>query len=212
MAPKQEPITIADQGFFWVGVQRKKMPYGTITAGQMYVQYQIPAKQTHPYPLVLVHGGGGQGLDYLGTPDGREGWATWFLRQGYAVYVVDRPGHGRAPYHADALGPASPPATYEGLGDLFTRPAEKMPSAYPQAKLHNQWPKRDAGADRSDPRPDARRHGPDADRPPGLSGQHGSRRRRTARPHRPGSTHDAFDGRTFGLDDGRCAAEAGEGA
>jgi pimeloyl-ACP methyl ester carboxylesterase len=143
-AGKKEPITIADQGSFWVGVQRKKMPYGTIPVGQMYVQYQIPVKQTHPYPLVLVHGGGGQGLDYLATPDGREGWATWFLRHGYAVYVVDRPGHGRAPYHADALGPASPPATYEVLGDLFTRPAEKMPDAYPQAKLHTQWPKRDA--------------------------------------------------------------------
>ncbi|MGH7076079.1 MAG: alpha/beta hydrolase [Stellaceae bacterium] len=144
MPTVKEPLTIADQGFFWVGVERKKMPYGTIPAGQMYVQYQIPVEQKHRWPLVMVHGGGGQGTDYLGTPDGREGWATWFLRQGYAVYVVDRPGHGRAPYHADALGPASPPATYEGLGDLFTRPEEKMPGAYPQAKLHSQWPKGDA--------------------------------------------------------------------
>jgi pimeloyl-ACP methyl ester carboxylesterase len=135
----REPITVADQGFFWVGVERRRQPYGTIPAGQMYVQFQIPAQRTAPFPLVMVHGGGGQGLDYLGTPDGRPGWASWFLRQGYAVYVVDRPGHGRAPFHPDALGKMGNPATFEGLGDLFTRP-ELKPEIYPQAKLHNQWP------------------------------------------------------------------------
>lgn len=138
-AGTKEPLTIADQGFFWVGVERSQKPYGTIPAGQMYVQYQIPAKQTQPYPIVMVHGGGGQGTDYLGTPDGRPGWATWFLRQGYAVYVVDRPGHGRAPYHPDALGPMGNPASFEMIGGLFMAP-ERNPGSYPQAKLHNQWP------------------------------------------------------------------------
>ena len=71
---------------------------------QMYVEYQIPAKVKHPYPIVLVHGGGGQGLDWMGTPDGRRGWATMLLEEGYKVYVVDRPGHGRSPYHPDLHG------------------------------------------------------------------------------------------------------------
>jgi pimeloyl-ACP methyl ester carboxylesterase len=139
-ATKTSPLSIADQGFFWVGVERSPQSYGTIPTGQMYVQYQIPAAQTHPYPIVMVHGGGGQGTDYLGTPDGRPGWATWFLRQGYAVYVVDRPGHGRSPFHPDALGAMRPPATFEAMRALFTAP-ESNPEAYPQARLHHQWPR-----------------------------------------------------------------------
>lgn len=133
-----EPLHIADQGFFYVGVERSPQPYGTAIAGQMYVQYQIPVERRHRYPLVMVHGGGGQGLDYLGTPDGREGWATLFLREGYAVYVVDRPGFGRSPYHPDLLGPSSPPPTFNGLVAGFAAPARQM--AYPQARLHSQWP------------------------------------------------------------------------
>ena len=39
------------------------------------------------------------------APAGRRSWS----RQGYAVYVVDRPGHGRAPFHPDVLGPAGQP-------------------------------------------------------------------------------------------------------
>jgi pimeloyl-ACP methyl ester carboxylesterase len=107
----------------------------------MHVQYQIPSEVRHPYPLVMVHGGGGQGLDYLGTPDGRPGWATLFVKQGYAVYVVDRPGMGRSPYHPDLLGPASPPPVYEGMVTGFAAPATSpWPYPYPQARLHHQWP------------------------------------------------------------------------
>ncbi|MCW2934873.1 MAG: hypothetical protein JWM19_5835 [Actinomycetia bacterium] len=85
-------------------------------------------------PLVLVHGGGGQGLDRLATPDGREGWATLFLRQGFPVYVVDRPGMGRSPYHPALFGPPGPPAVYGGLVASFAGPA---PDGGPE---HTQWP------------------------------------------------------------------------
>jgi pimeloyl-ACP methyl ester carboxylesterase len=30
------------------------------------------------------------------TPDGRDGWADYFVADGWDVYVVDRPGHGRS--------------------------------------------------------------------------------------------------------------------
>ncbi len=56
----------------------------------MYVDDPHPAKQTHPYPIIMVHGGSMSGTNYTGTPDGREGWAQYFVRQGYAVYVVDQ--------------------------------------------------------------------------------------------------------------------------
>ena len=30
------------------------------------------------------------------TPDGRDGWAQMFLRNGHAAYLVDQPGRGEA--------------------------------------------------------------------------------------------------------------------
>ena len=106
------PLVIADQGHFWVGIKRTRLPHGQVASGQMFVQYQIPTELRQPYPVVMVHGGGGQGTDYLTTPDGRPGWADYFLRHGFAVYVVDRPGFGRSPFVQEALGQPSPPPAF----------------------------------------------------------------------------------------------------
>jgi len=109
-------LKLADQGCFWVGVQRKSMPYGTIAQGQMYVQYMIPAEKRYQYPIVMVHGGGGQGTHMMGI-GGRPGWVHYFVQAGYSVYWLDRPSYGRSPYHPDALGPSHLPNVppYEGL-------------------------------------------------------------------------------------------------
>ena len=109
-------LKLADQGCFWVGVQRKQMPYGTIAQGQMFVQYMIPAEKRHALPVVMVHGGGGQGTHMMGI-GGRPGWVHYFVQAGYSVYWVDRPSYGRSPYHPDALGPSHLPnvPAYEGL-------------------------------------------------------------------------------------------------
>lgn len=111
----------------------------------MFVQWEAPVEVTRPYPIVLIHGGGGQGLDYLGTPDGRPGWADLLLAAGWVVYVVDRPGHGRSPYIPEALGVPGPPLPLEVLGGIF-RPSADGPGAVPFANLHTQWP-----GDRNDP-------------------------------------------------------------
>ena len=108
-------LKLSGMGFFWVGTERKKMSYGTIQMGQMYVQYLTPAQVRHPYPVVLVHGGGGQMLHYMGTGDGLAGWAHYYAQAGYKVYLVDRPGHGRAPYHPDALGPIGASVPYSAI-------------------------------------------------------------------------------------------------
>src|SRR5581483_4322556 len=49
-------MKLADQGYFWVGTERKQVPYGVVQRGQMYVQYFVPAQVRHQYPVVLVHG------------------------------------------------------------------------------------------------------------------------------------------------------------
>src|SRR3954469_22168969 len=124
------------RGHFWVGTERVSGPAGTAPYGRMYVEWLAPVEVTKPYPVVLVHGGGGQGTDYLGTPDGRTGWATQLVEDGYAVYVVDRPGHGRSPLDPAVLGEIGPSFPYEALPAIFVSPQ----GTHPTAHLHSQWP------------------------------------------------------------------------
>ena len=129
----REPLVIAEQGHFFTGIRRRESPFGESVTGT-HVEYQVP--QSGPRgQLVLVHGGGGQALDMLTTPDGREGWSTLFLRDGFAVYTVDRPGLGRSPYHPALWGgEIGPPAGYSGFVATFAGPA---PAEFPP---HTQWP------------------------------------------------------------------------
>jgi pimeloyl-ACP methyl ester carboxylesterase len=73
-------------------------PPGNITVKQMYVQYRVPAEKRGP-AIVMVHGSQHTGKTYETTPDGREGWATWFVRRGHPVYVVDQAGRGRSGFN-----------------------------------------------------------------------------------------------------------------
>jgi pimeloyl-ACP methyl ester carboxylesterase len=143
-AAGEAALDLAEWSFFWVGVERAEIPRGTVINGkQMYVEYQIPARVRHPYPIVLVHGGGGQGTDWMCTPDGRPGWATLLVQEGYKVYVVDRPGHGRSPFHPDLNGPfPQQNITLDQISGMFTPQRAKRPdpSGLGLAKLHNQWP------------------------------------------------------------------------
>jgi hypothetical protein len=63
----REPLVIAEQGHFFTALKEVEHELGTSVTG-MHVQYQIPVDVRHD-PLVLVHGGGGQGLDMLATPE-----------------------------------------------------------------------------------------------------------------------------------------------
>ena len=133
------PLVLTDQGHFFTGLRTHPGPAGTSVYGT-HVEYQTPESVRDN--LVLVHGGGGQALDMLTTPDGRPGWSTIFLRDGFAVYTVDRPGLGRSPFHPDVYGPYGPPAAYEGFVASFAGPAP------PGLPPHTQWP---GSGDRDDP-------------------------------------------------------------
>jgi pimeloyl-ACP methyl ester carboxylesterase len=137
-APPKGSLMIASQGYFFVGGRYTTAKDGQqIMAGQMYVQYQIPQRRTHRYPIIMWHGGGQTGTNFLGTPDGRPGWADYFLRQGYAVYVVDQPARARSGFFTEAYGPTRrPDAT--AMSERFTAP--ERAKLYPQAPLHTQWP------------------------------------------------------------------------
>lgn len=131
------PLTLADQGCFFVGGQYAEDEEGRTMAGQMFVQYQVPQEQRFPYPIVMIHGGGQTGVNFLGTPDGRRGWADYFLAQGVAVYVVDQPGRGRSGYFERRYGKSA----HRGTAAVERRfSAPERSALWPQAKLHTQWP------------------------------------------------------------------------
>ena len=135
-AAEPPPLVIAKQGYFFVGGKYFDAQDGKFMSGHMYVEFQIPKRLTQPYPLVMFAGGSQTGLNYTGTPDGREGWAQYFLRQGYAVYVLDQPQRGRSPQHPE-VGPMSR-TPVDRVQQQFTAPERK--NLWPQAKLHTQWP------------------------------------------------------------------------
>ncbi len=130
-------LSLSDQGYFFVGGEYTKTKDGQIRTGQMFVQHMIPQNRTQPYPVVMWHGGGQTGTNFLATPDGRPGWADYFLQRGYAVYVVDQPGRARSGYFTDVYGPTRRPNT-DAMSRRFTAPEKH--NDYPQAKLHTQWP------------------------------------------------------------------------
>jgi pimeloyl-ACP methyl ester carboxylesterase len=129
-------LEIASQGYLFAGGKYVDGPDGKYMSGQAYVEYQIPKTRTHPFPIVMIEGGGQSGSNFTGTPDGREGWAQYFLKQGYAVYVVDQPGRGRSALRGDYGETVQRPTSW--VQQQFTAPERSK--LWPQAKLHTQWP------------------------------------------------------------------------
>ena len=100
------PLVLAEQGSFFVNEQQVETNFptgvgtpqpGHISVHGMYVQYQVPQTRSGTaYPVVMVHGSGHTGKTYEETPDGRMGWAEYFVRQGVPTYVVDHSGRARS--------------------------------------------------------------------------------------------------------------------
>jgi pimeloyl-ACP methyl ester carboxylesterase len=132
-----EPLVLARDGFFYIGGKTMKVDGKEYFYGQMYVETRIPVRQTHPYPIIMVHGGSMSGTNYTSTPDGREGWAQYFVRQGYAVYVVDQPGRGRSGFLTAATGPMRNSERSNSASRFVSQEKSKL---WPQATLHTQWP------------------------------------------------------------------------
>ena len=133
------PLAIASEGSFYAGGHYDPDHPAHHVVGQIYVDYRIPQDRRHPFPIVLVHGGNQTGSGWFSTPDGRPGWAPYFLRQGYAVYVVDQVARGRSGFVPEVYGTtAAQPLQY--VLEKFT--SQERYKLWPQASLHTQWPGR----------------------------------------------------------------------
>ncbi|KAH8809229.1 Alpha/Beta hydrolase protein [Xylogone sp. PMI_703] len=120
---------------FYVGGDYIEDERGTHMTGQMCVRHYGMGIYGRP-PVIFIHGAAQTGTHWEVTPDGRLGLALLLAKEGWDCYVVDQPGIGRSRYHQVDLGPLSH-YTAEQLQSSFTAPS---PDAWPQAKLHTQWP------------------------------------------------------------------------
>jgi pimeloyl-ACP methyl ester carboxylesterase len=133
---KALPLAVERQGYFFVGGRYIDSAKGKVRTGQMYVEYQIPAHLKSDVPIVLFSGNGQSGLNYTGTPDGREGWAQFFLRAGYRVYILDQPSRARSAHLPETGDLQAIPARFVESRITATR----LSALWPQAALHTQWP------------------------------------------------------------------------
>jgi pimeloyl-ACP methyl ester carboxylesterase len=141
--PTFSTADIGRQGHFYVGGHYAGEPGKETMDGAMYVEVWVPKNIRHPYPVVLMTGGGGQGAySLMQTPDGRPGWAYDFVRQGYTVYMMDYPGQGRSAFIPGLDGNLTPPRSGPLMEEVWSggRPASTPASSWPQARKYSQWP------------------------------------------------------------------------
>ena len=134
--PAVDQSAVALRGYFYVGGKYVGEPGKEIMQGQIYVEVLAPKDVRRPYPLVLIHGAAQTATNWMGTPDGRKGWAEYFVEQGYIVYMIDQPMRGRSAWHPG--DGATRMFTAEQEAFQFTANAVK--GTWPQAKKHTQWP------------------------------------------------------------------------
>jgi pimeloyl-ACP methyl ester carboxylesterase len=144
-------LVLEDEGSFFVNGRTYKsehagaslvtgrQPPGTIIINQMYVHYRIPADKK-AVPVIMVHGSGHTGMTYETTPDGREGWATYFVRKGHPVYVVDHAGRGRSGFNPTPVNAVGDKAADVGtMPSLFLGTIER---SWANFRFGPEYPKR----------------------------------------------------------------------
>jgi pimeloyl-ACP methyl ester carboxylesterase len=134
--PAIDQSAIAKRGYFYVGGKYVGEPGKEIMQGQVYVEVLAPRDVRRPYPLVLIHGAAQTATNWMGTPDGRKGWAEFFVEQGHVVYMIDQPMRGRSAWHPGD----GPTRMFTAQQEEFQFTANAVKGTWPQAKLHTQWP------------------------------------------------------------------------
>ena len=133
--PVIEPKNLKAKASFFVMGEQKGMPGKSHISGQMFVELYVPLISKCKWPIVFFHGAGQTNQCWLYTPDGRSGWADYFVEQGYTVYLVEQPARGRSAYHPEDDGRR----IYHSMEDIEERFTSSN-GKWKQAKLHNQWP------------------------------------------------------------------------
>ncbi|HLH10632.1 MAG TPA: hypothetical protein VKV77_01995 [Methylovirgula sp.] len=130
------PLVLMDEGSFFVGGALEHTdaisgnpggPAGIgysntddIKVNQMYVQFQVPQHAAHNVPIVMIHGCCLSGKTWEDTPDGRMGWAEYFVRNHHAVYLPDQSSRARSGFDATSINEVA----------LGQKPASSLPQIF----------------------------------------------------------------------------------
>ena len=128
---------ILQRSVFFVGGSYVGESGKELMKGQMYVEELTPINKTQRYPIVLFSGAAQTAVNWMTTPDGRKGWAEYFVENGFTVYMIDQPARGRSACYPKLHGEID----YFTAGEiewLFSNTVEK--GNWVQAKKHTQWP------------------------------------------------------------------------
>ncbi|KAJ4348934.1 hypothetical protein N0V95_005060 [Ascochyta clinopodiicola] len=125
--------------FFYVGGRPLASTTGELTADKLYVEKISPVSGARKSkPLVFFHGGGCTATSWLNTPDNRRGFASYFIENGYIVYLVDSASVGRSASADFATFPMTAGSSSLMIEQGFT--GVRHANSYPQSQLHTQWP------------------------------------------------------------------------
>lgn len=133
--PCIDQSALGQRGVFYVGGEYAGEGKDHYISNQMFVEVYVPKHVLHPYPIILFHGAGQTNVNWLITPDGRMGWADYFVSKGYTVYLAEQPARGRSAWHPAVNGPTTHHPV-EIIRNRFTTGQ----GSWPQAKKHDQWP------------------------------------------------------------------------
>jgi pimeloyl-ACP methyl ester carboxylesterase len=92
----------------------------------MYVEYEIPIGAIPRTPVVFLPGGFHTSATYDETPDGREGWRSYFVRSGHPVYMAEHVGHGPSGFDQRMLDRARIECQPELLPPMLSMSHEDM--------------------------------------------------------------------------------------
>lgn len=123
------------KGAFYVGGEIAGEEGKHFMSDQMFVEVLEPKEVTHPYPVIMFHGAGQSNMNWLITPDGRKGWADYFVEHGFTVYLAEQPARARSAYHPSVNGP-----TIFHSAEALQKRFAGAEGGWPQACLHTQWP------------------------------------------------------------------------
>ncbi|KJK90020.1 hypothetical protein H633G_06135 [Metarhizium anisopliae BRIP 53284] len=148
--PSNFPVSSAGHEFeqFYIKFDYRPLPPSRSLrepkAAKMYVEKYTPREPKWAYPIVLVHGDFHTGKIWATKPDGKQGWAAFFINKGFTVYVVDLPACGRSIEFDQSIVQWS---KYASCTAKLTRDnAEATCTAaskfqrWPDAHKHTQWP------------------------------------------------------------------------
>ena len=205
----QESLTLREMGVFYAGGEVRDTAGFEQHVDQALVHYLVPDVDQPKTPVVMYPGLGLSSYIYLSTPDGREGWAQTFARQGFSVYVYDPVNTGPSGFAVGPFRSADQPApgvASWNIGQVWRRwgfgdaPGEpyadaRFPTDY-IGQFYASWPPR-IGAGRPTPSRARQSQYPGAGSAPGT--------------HRTGRTHAPLGRRPDHIQYGTEAPRTGHG-